>query len=160
MTTPSWHSCHPSAQNTEQEEPPGCAALWVTIKTNIETNKTTSQRLGWSSVERGYVACSRLLDSQQHFRKGKKMKIRPSEEDWWLQRGGMQESNEVSGHDVNVELLEQLLFGWAWWCLPLRGRIQPMRSRGKTISVSLKPAWVTQWGPGQPVLYREILSQK
>lgn len=46
-------------------------------------NKTTSQRLGWSSVERGYVACSRLLDSQHHFRKGKKIKIRKSEEDWW-----------------------------------------------------------------------------
>jgi hypothetical protein len=49
-----------------------------------------------------------------------------------------------------------ILAEW-WWVTPLN---QALGGRGRWISKSSRPAWSTEWVPGQPGLDSETLSQK
>jgi hypothetical protein len=46
--------------------------------------------------------------------------------------------------------------GWQWWRTPL---IPALRSRGRWISVSLRPAWNTELVAGKPRLHKETQPQ-
>jgi hypothetical protein len=73
-------------------------------------------------------------------------------------RGTSTQMLEPTGQEQGTQILDKAVpIVWLWWHTLL---VPVPRCRIKQISVSSRPAWSTEWIPGQLGLHRETLSQE